>query len=169
MSGEVTTASLEDFAGTGRLGPLVLGRARTDISDALGPPTDWASGKAVGQSAVWKYGDVEVYFGPADDRVWLIHFDWFTVPTGGPTLTIDPWVVRRGLPLADLDAALRAASIGFEQRADAANPGCANVVTAAGVSFIVGVEGGPDELGLLVFGVSDVHSPHPSRQASVAL
>ena len=165
MSGGLITASLEDFARTGLLGPLALGRTRLDISNALGPPSDWATGQAVNRSAVWKYGDVEVYFGPDDDRVSLIHFDWFTVPTGGPTLTLQPWVIRVGLPLAELEVALGAAGVGFECQPDAANPGCVKLVTAAAVSFLVGVEGQPDELGLHVFGISESHVQRPTQQA----
>ena len=90
MSRGATTASLEKFARSGQLGPIALGLTRSDITDALGPPTNWLNGTLLDRSALWKYGDAEVYFDD-DDRVHLIHFDWFKVPIGGPTLELSPW------------------------------------------------------------------------------
>ena len=127
-------AALETFARTGRLGPVALGVARSAVRDALGPPDDGFADGPVEQSAIWKYGDVEAYFGgPAPDAaVWLIHFDYFNVPTGGRSLDLDPW-----------------------------NPGCAAVSTPAGVRFIVGVD--VDNPGLQIFSVSDLPNRDPDQ------
>jgi hypothetical protein len=153
MPRRAISASLEDFAGSGRLGPLALGLTRGEVADALGPPTDWLNGKPVGRSAIWKYGDAEVFFDD-EDRVYLIQFDSFKVPVGGPTLQLLPWVIRHGLPLEELEQALRAAGIPFDTRPDQRNPGCVKVVTSAGAYFLVQVEGDADEMGLCQFGRS---------------
>jgi hypothetical protein len=150
MSRSSITASLEEFARSGRLGPIALGLTRREVSETLGSPTNWLNGKPVGQSAIWKYGDVEVYFDD-EDRVHLIHFDWFKVPAGGPTLQLSPWVIRQGLPLNELEGALRTAGIPFDTHPDKSNPECVTVVTSAGVSFLVQVDGDADELGLCQF------------------
>ncbi len=152
MSRGAITASLEDFARTGRLGPLSVGLNRDEVLKFLGAPTDFLAGKLVDQSAIWKYGDVEVYF--ADDVVSLVHFDRFEVPVGGPTLKIEPWVIRRGLPLDKLEDALRRSSIEFSAACDPSNPKCVKVVTSAGVAFVVQVDGEACELGLSIFGRS---------------
>ena len=152
MSREAITASLEDFARTGQRGPLAVGRTRDEVLKSLGAPSDFSAEKTVQQSTIWKYGDVEGYF--ADDVVWLLHFDWFDVPNGGPTLRIEPWVVRRGLPLNELEDALRRSSIAFSAARDPANPDCVKVVTSAGVAFVVQVDGEVSELGLSIFGRS---------------
>ena len=163
MSAPPPHAALEAFARTGRLGPVALGIARSAVRDALGPPDDGFADGPVEQSGIWKYGDVEVYFvGPAPDAaVWLIHFDYFNVPTGGRSLDLDPWVIRREMPLADLQAALRRAGIPADTRPDPWNPGCAAVSTPAGVRFIVGVD--VDNPGLQIFGVCD--RPPPPYQS----
>ena len=144
-------ASLKGFARTGRLGPLALGMSRAEVRDALGPPMSWLAGKRVERSPLWKYGDAELYFDAAE-KLEVIHFDWFEVPTGGPTLELHPWVIRRGLPLPQLEAALRAEGIDFGGGRDRWNPECVRVVTAARVDFLVQVEGDADELGLWEFG-----------------
>lgn len=152
MSRTAITASLEEFARSGRLGPIGIGLTRREVSDTLGPPTNWLNGKPIGQSALWKYGDVEVYFG-GEDRVHLIHFDWFKIPVGGPTLQLSPWVIRQRLPLEELEGALRAGGIAFDTHPDESNPECVKVVTSAGVSFLVQIHGDADELGLSQFGL----------------
>jgi hypothetical protein len=125
--------------------------SRGEVRDALGPPTDWLAGKRVERSPLWKYGDVELYFDDAH-KLRRIHFDWFEVPTGGPTLELHPWVIRRGLPLPELEAALRAEDIPYDSARDKYNPECVRAVTAARVDFLVQVEGDDDELGLWEFG-----------------
>ena len=84
----------------------------------------------------------------------MIQFDSFDVPVGGAAIQLSPWVLRCGLPLEDLENALRSATIPFTSTPDKWNPGCIRIVTPAGVSFIVQVEGETFELGLSQFGCS---------------
>jgi hypothetical protein len=94
-----------------------------------------------------------LYFDDDDDRLYTIHFDSFDVPVGGASLQVSPWVIRRGLPLQDLEHALRSSGIRFVTAPDRSNPDCVRVATA-GASFLVQVEGDADELGLCEFGRS---------------
>lgn len=146
-------ADLEEFARSGQFGPLSLGMRRGDVSAFLGPPTDWLDGKPVGRSAIWKYGDVELYFDD-EDGLYMIHFDSFDAPVGGASLQLSPWVVRGGLPLQQLEHALSSSGIPFVTAADTSNLDCVRVATPVGVSFLVQVEGDADELGLCQFGLS---------------
>jgi len=153
MSHAHIVADLEEFARSGQLGPLSIGLNRGQVSAILGSPTDWQNEKSVDRSAIWKYGDVVLHFDD-DNRLYLIHCDWFDVPVGGAALQLSPWVLRRGLPLEDLENALRSATISFSSTPDKWNPDCVRVVTPAGVSFLVCVGGEANELGLCQFGHS---------------
>jgi hypothetical protein len=153
MSRAYLIADLEEFARSGQLGPLSIGLKRDKVSALLGSPTDWLNETPVDRSAIWKYGDLELYFDD-DEYVYMIHFDLFDVPVGGAALQLSPWVLRRGLPLEDLENALRSATIPFSSSPDKFNPDCVHIVTPAGVSFVVRVEGVANELGLCQFGHS---------------
>jgi hypothetical protein len=141
------TASVEDFARHGTLGPIALGVTRARVCELLGPPTCWGTEDSAESASIWLYGDVEIFFesGDGDGEIWLIHIHhWHnTKPWGGGRLAIDAWVIREGMLLNDLESALRQAAIAFETRPNAWNPGCVSVVTSAGVSFLVCVA--PDE------------------------
>ena len=67
-------ASLEEFARTGNLGPICLGKSRDEVRAALGPPRSWLASEPVERSPIWKYGDVEFYFND-HDNLYGIHFD----------------------------------------------------------------------------------------------
>jgi hypothetical protein len=141
--------SLDSFARDGYLGPLEIGVSRQEISDKLGPPPMW-SGASLETGDIWKYGDLELHF--ADDVIWLIHFDWFDIPTTGGALDLDPWVIRHGMSLAELGDACRKGNIAFSVEPDVRNPDCVKLVTSGGVEFVVDTEG--DEPGLKIFGKS---------------
>jgi len=143
-------ADLEEFARSGQLGPLAIGLSRNQVFALLGAPADWLKEKPVNESAIWKYGDLELYF--EGDHLHMIHFDSFEVPVAGGVLQLSPWVLCRGLPLEDLEKALRRATIPFTSTPDRWNPGCMRVVTSAGVSFLIQIEGQAHDLGLCQFG-----------------
>jgi hypothetical protein len=153
MSSAHVIADLEEFARSGRLGPLSIGLHRNQVSDLLGPPTDWLNKQPVDRSAIWKYGDLELYYDDVD-CVYMIHFDWFEVPVGGAALQLSPWLLRRGLPLEDLENALHSADIQYSTTPDKWNSDCVRTVTTAGVSFVVQVKGEAFNLGLCEFGLS---------------
>lgn len=107
-------ASLREFLRTGELGPIHLGTTRTQVHSALGPPDDVGAMITVyGLPAICKYGDIELHFRPDEDDVVAIHIDDFDVPSGGSAVHLDPWIVRRGIPLVDVEKHLKSAGIPF--------------------------------------------------------
>jgi len=133
-----------EFARTGTLGPIKLGVSRSQIRAEIGPPTTWYINMAgmkndddVDASPIWKYDDVELHFDD-EEGVWLINFDdgirklWRC-----RALRLDPWVIRMGLPLEDLQNALRNAQISFKTGTYPPEPTCTNILTEGGVQFLV--------------------------------
>jgi hypothetical protein len=86
----------------GHLAGVVLGDARARISETWGEPTDW-SAKARERAKIWCYGEIEVYFDPAD-TVWLIHSDRgaMSMWEGSGDARVDPWVITPTLFTAAL-------------------------------------------------------------------
>jgi hypothetical protein len=142
--------SLLDFAKTGQFGPITIGSTRTEVRTAFGDPTDYTARQPMELADVWRYGDLEIHF--TDELVSLLYSDGFDIPEGGPTLKIDPWIIRRRLPLNDWERAAPSAGLEFDSAEDQINPRCIIVTTTAGVFFHFGIEEDPE--GLYVFGIS---------------
>ena len=105
-------ASLFDFAQTGAFGGIAVGDERPRVEAILGRPNDWGIAPAPIETAeIWKYGDIEFYF--HDHELWMIFTDSFDVPSGGPSISLDPWTVRYGMSRQAFENALRASRIGF--------------------------------------------------------
>ncbi len=101
------SVNLKDFIRTGDFGGLRLEMTEAEILALLGEP-DTVGGTSRRQSRplIWKYGDFELHFAPDDDRLKRIYIDDFDIPRGSRTLVLDPWIIRRDLPRAELVAAL---------------------------------------------------------------
>ena len=100
----------------------------------LGSPETWGmSSSQVETAEIWKYGDIEVYF--HDDELWMIFTDTFDIPTGGPSLNLDPWVVRYGILQHDFEPELRKEDISFTCADNRHNQGEVNLTTDAKVCF----------------------------------
>jgi len=111
--------SLRDFLGCGRFGLVPLGADRRALGNAFGQAedVDADSVKARRPPAVMKYGDVEFHFQPDTGLMWLIHIDRFTgplrVPVGWGGCQIDPWVIKEGMPRAELEQELERAALPY--------------------------------------------------------
>jgi hypothetical protein len=135
---------------------------RSDVRAALGDPSDWyimsidnRDDATAATSAIWKYGDAELYFNDLD-RVWMIHFDCFDVPKCGTSLILDPWIIRSELPLEALQAGLTNAGITFRSVAHF-DPAYTAVDTEGAVQFVVRTtQDAFEKLGLSVFGRSNL-------------
>jgi hypothetical protein len=146
--------SLEDFARTGKLGPLALGMQRSRVVEFVGRPSDFSARQPEARAAVWRYGSAELHF-DEEDRICLIHFDdGFDIPRGGSGLSFAPWVLKEGMARDVLEQSLNSVGIGFRSSADPHNPGCIKIVTSSGVYFLLGIEGPCIGRGLLLFGAS---------------
>lgn len=125
MSAQITV-SLKDVLMGGTFGPIYIGMARARVHETLGDPDDWSAADAARRgpdpwrtSTIWKYGDLEFYFGLVNDECLAqIYMDDFTVPQGGPSIALDPWIIRREIPQSEVEQALRAAHIEFRRFSD---------------------------------------------------
>lgn len=123
MNNLVIAVSLKDVIMGGVFGPIALGMPRTQIQAELGTPDDWSVIDAARRgtepwrtSAIWKYGDVEFHYGLLDDDcLALIFMDDFTVPRGGRSIALDPWIIQRTVSQTEVERALHAAHIEFRR------------------------------------------------------
>jgi hypothetical protein len=143
--------SMLELARSGRFGHIEIGAARQQILEALSPPPAWSAGSAWAKAEIWKYGEIELHF--TKDCLWMIFSDDDGLSDGGPSLEIDAWVLRRGLPRTLLEDALRGQQIdhsllhvGYDKRQ------CV-LSTEAGVRFtFMEIRDDPhDELGLIAW------------------
>jgi hypothetical protein len=70
------------------------------------------------KSPIWCYGNIEFHFcSEAETEVlWLIHFDRFDVdgiPTGGQSINIEPWIIRRGKSRKEIEEELIRCEINY--------------------------------------------------------
>jgi hypothetical protein len=107
--------SLLELCRTGYFGALNIGSNETEMIEYLGQPTDWANTKA-NEDKFCHYDDVQIFFNKLD--IWLIHIDWFNGPNNAPRLNephqIEPWEIREGASLEEIQNALHAESLRFQ-------------------------------------------------------
>ena len=127
--------ALLDFVRSGAFGPVTLGQSRERLRELLGPPDAWGpSQQGPAHALIWKYGTTEFHFpGPA---LSLIHSDAFEIPQGGARIDLDPWILRFGLALPSVEAALTDEGIAYSRHDDRHNPGAILLRTEAGVAFL---------------------------------
>lgn len=131
----MVTISLKDFVATGRFGSVVLGQSRAQVRSFLGEPDDLGgTSRKHREPAIWKYGSFEFHFPPPEDALRLIHADHFDVPSGGRTMTFDPWIVRGDLPRDALERELGNLGLAYEVRREAYSEAFV-IETASGVQF----------------------------------
>ncbi len=122
-----------ELARTGTLGPVAHGMTHQELRDVLGPPVGWDAERSRDRARIWCYGDVELHFN--NWVVWLIFSDHENLTDGGPTLHIDPWIIRRGSPCAALQQACRDTEIEFSVTTPDYDPCQRLLKTGAGVVF----------------------------------
>ena len=129
--------SLKELIESGRYGPLRLGVSREQVESFLGAPDDWSAGPCkFSQATILKYGDVEFHFDPRDDSLWLIHLEQFEAPSGGKSVSLDPWVIRPSLTVSEMEECLSRSGIRYQvtDQADWDDYKC--MVAGAGVKLI---------------------------------
>jgi hypothetical protein len=93
--------SLQDFVRTGEFGPLRLGMMREDVRSVLSERdgyTSYSNGDRMPSRL--QYRNVTLMYpfaGSLDDRLFWIMLEDFATPSGGPHISIDPWVLHSGL------------------------------------------------------------------------
>jgi hypothetical protein len=109
------SASIKEFLKTGRLGPIELGMHQDHMLSLLGEPDGTGTRLCRNRPTLLLYGVIEFYFDEdADFRLTTIHCDDFKELSGGKAIGLNPWILRGGLPLSDLKAALEREGIKFE-------------------------------------------------------
>ena len=127
-------ASLLEFARTGAFAGITIGHSRRQVESILGLPETWGMPPSPIESAeIWKYGDIEFYF--HDDELWMIFTDTFEILTGGPSMNLNPWIIRYGMHQHDFEAALRKEQITFTCAHNRHNEGEIDLTTDAKVCF----------------------------------
>jgi hypothetical protein len=110
----MVSVSLKDLIEIGKIGAVCLGASKQEVESILGTPDDVSrNSRSHRKSSLWKYGDIEFHFGPYDENLWLIHLDDFDVPSGGKSLHLDPWIVRRTLTLVEAEGHLSRNNINY--------------------------------------------------------
>lgn len=105
--------SLKHVINTGDWSPFRLGMTREEAVAACGEPDATGYPNKQGLDEVWKYGDVEVIFMEGRVDLLNIHAFYGEVPTGGSRLALDPWVIRKGLGLAEFLTAIESISVPY--------------------------------------------------------
>ena len=115
MSGDPPVAiSLKEWVRTARFGPVAPGMPFAVLREHFGEPDDVSVARTkYHEPSIWKYGDVEFYLDPDEGTLASILIHDFSVPSGGPRLRLDPWILRGGLPLDVLTSVLREAQIPY--------------------------------------------------------
>jgi hypothetical protein len=107
--------SLLELCRTGQFGALHIGSSESEMIEHLGQPTSWANTKP-GEDKFCHYSDVQFFFDQT--KLWLIHIDWFNGTNNAPTLnephTLEPWNIREGASLEEIQNALHAESFAFK-------------------------------------------------------
>ena len=83
--------------------------SRGAVLDALGKPDDFSVTESQPElPAIFKYGDIEFYFDYDDDNLIYLRADSFDLLNGGHALQFDPWFLRQGTPLREVEEHLAA-------------------------------------------------------------
>ena len=95
-----TRVSIVEAIQRGKFGTLAIGASRHSVGETLGEPSDATITNRNRTSCIWRYGKIEFHF--ENDLLSLIHCDAEDLFDGGPTLVVDPWKLRRKMPLDEL-------------------------------------------------------------------
>jgi len=112
---------------------------RTGVEEILGTSNVMSTTiNDSGLPAIWKYGDIEFHFEPADDNLLSIYTDEFDAPSGGQTIDLDPWILRRGIPWPEVEPQLVAQHISYLERGKITpyDSATTRIVTDSGVELI---------------------------------
>ena len=158
-------ASILEFARTGRFGDIRVGMTAAEVEAVAGPPVDgWnnnvpdaAAASLKRSGGIWLYGRIELFWG--DGKLYLIFWDNYWDPIDGGPIELDPWFVRPGVRVDEVESALRSAAIPFKRGFTALRQQIM-FHTAAGVEFMCGRENEDDKsLPFLLCAISGPKEP----------
>ena len=127
--------SLKEFLKTGRFGSVSLGMGRAQVESLLGTPDEvGGTSRKYRNPSIWKYGDVEFHFVVGADELSLIHLDDFTIPSGGKSISLDPWVFSDSLTLAEAQTQFSRSNLSFQVKQS--DEGASFLIAGAGVQLV---------------------------------
>jgi hypothetical protein len=140
--------SMMDFVKLGGFGALQKGVPRDELQKLLGIPGMWGTQDKLSIADIWRYGNVEFHF--SDHQISFIFSDGDDLCDGGKMLSIDPWIVHKGLSLKKFTDALTQIDILFTTEQYQYDETQQIVTTSGGAifSFVVTPENHGDPLGL---------------------
>jgi hypothetical protein len=95
---------LKELIEKGHFGPIYLGMHRAQIESLIGLPDELGgTSRKYHQSAIWKYGIVELHFDRNSDLLNLIYIDDFDrtdqQPSSLSSICIDHWILNKSLTI----------------------------------------------------------------------
>jgi hypothetical protein len=142
------SVSMLEFASSGTFSKLRKGLPRNELQQLLGIPDLWGTQYKLAIADLWRYGNVEFHF--CDHQISFIFSDGNDLCDGGKVLTIDPWIVRKGIALREFTDALAQMDMPFTTEQYQYDETQQIVTTSGGAifSFVVSPENQGDPLGL---------------------
>jgi hypothetical protein len=140
--------SMMDFVKLGGFGFLQKGLPRDELQRLLGVPEMWGTQDKLSIADIWRYGNVEFHFG--GHQVSFIFSDGDDLCDGGKMLSIDPWIIRKGISLKEFTDTLTQLDIQFTTQQYQYDETQQTVTTSGGAifSFVVVPEYPDDPSGL---------------------
>jgi hypothetical protein len=140
--------SMMDFVKCGGFGALQKGLPRDELQNLLGIPEMWGTQDKLSIADLWRYGNVEFHF--CDHQVSFIFSDGDDLCTGGESWSIDPGIIRKGLPLKEFTDTLTEMGIQYITAQYRYDENQQIVTTSGGAifSFVVNSERAADASGL---------------------
>jgi len=125
--------SIVELIRNGELGPLRHGLTHDRVRELLGSPPMWGPQRTEQRASIWRYGDIEFHFN--NWVVSLIFSDHEDFTDGGPTLRIEPWIVRRGLSQDEFERNLKDMEVEFAVTKPDYDPSQTHVIVKSGIIF----------------------------------
>ncbi len=112
--------SLSDVITGGVFGPIFIGMTSDRVREILGEPEATAPvSRKDRRPGIWRYGDLQFIFdGSERNQLGSVFMDNFDIPSGGRAISLDPWIIRGGIALEEVEQHLRAARIDFRRAVD---------------------------------------------------
>ena len=115
----IVTVDILEFLRTGSFGPVGFGMSRAELKQLLGPADDVGiTSRKDRYPTIFKYGDIEFYINPAQDRLYAIHSDYFTFLQGNARLQLQMHGIDSTTTLSQMKELLQSAAITFSERVD---------------------------------------------------
>jgi hypothetical protein len=144
MADTIVEVDILEFLRTGSFGPVGFGMSRAQLEELLGPADDVGIAfRKDKHPTIFKYGDIEFYIDSAQDRLYAIHSDYFTILEGNARLQLEMHGIDSRTTFSQTKEILHRASIRFSEQVNAF--GISELVTEGNVTLGFGDDEFDDE------------------------